>query len=79
MVPSAKLEGHIGLHIPADIRRIAIIFSLIQIFVGYSADGRLKGVDFWEDHGQVEDAKYLSQAAHHEYIGGLSTGLSRAV
>jgi hypothetical protein len=79
MVTSTKLEGHIGLHIPADIGRIAIILSLSQIFVGYSANGCLKGIDLWKHHGQVEDAKYLGQAAHYKYIGGLPTVQSCSV
>jgi hypothetical protein len=79
MVTSAKLEGHVGLHIAADIGRIAIVLSLVQIFMSYSAHSCLKGVDLREHHGQVENAKYLSQATHHKYVGSLPTVLSRTV
>src|SRR5579859_166935 len=42
MLPAAELNGNIGLHVTADIRRVAVVLGLVEIFVCNMANGRLE-------------------------------------
>ncbi len=67
-----SLDGDVGLHVAANVRRVAVILRLVEIFVRDPAHRGLQGINLREDQRQVKGAQHLSQATHNKDIGRLA-------
>jgi hypothetical protein len=54
-----QLYGHIGFYIATNVRGIAVVLGLVEVFVRHTAYGGLQRVDLWKHHWQVKRAVVL--------------------
>ena len=69
MGAAPELDGDVGLHVAADVGRVAVVLGFVQVLVRDMAHGRLQRVDLGKADRQIEGADQLREAAHHEDVG----------
>jgi hypothetical protein len=79
MLAAPQLNGDVRLHIAANIRRVAVVFGLIEVFMGNVPHSHLERINFWKNHWQMEGAKKLAQTSHDKNVGRRATRVCCAV